>query len=163
MIKKNKVVALSYTMKSEEGEVLEVYEREDPYVYLHGAEGGTPPGLMDFLDGKKVGDKGSVDLQPKDAFGEYDENLEITLARSDFPEEAEIEVGSEFMGETPDGQVIVFTVTDIEGEDVAVNGNHPLAGSGVSFDVEVISVRDATTEELSHGHAHGHDGHHHHH
>ena len=163
MIKQNKVVALSYTMKSEEGEVLEVYEREDPYVYLHGAEGGTPPGLVSFLDGKKVGDKGSVTLQAKDAFGEYDENLEITLAKSDFPEEAEIEIGSEFMGETPDGQVIVFTVTDIEGEDVAVNGNHPLAGSGVSFDVEVVSVRDATTEELSHGHAHGHDGHHHHH
>lgn len=163
MITKNKVVALSYTMKGEDGEVLEVYDQEDPYVYLHGTDGGTPIGLERFLEGKKVGDKGSVLLKSPDAFGDYDENLELTLARTDFPEEAEIEVGSEFMGETPDGQVIVFTVTDIEGEEVAVNGNHPLAGSAVGFDVEVLAVRDATAEELTHGHAHGADGHHHHH
>ncbi len=162
MIRENKVVDLAFTLKSEEGEILDQAEKDDPFVYLHGFD-QVVPGLESALAGLKVGDQKKVEVSAAEGYGEIDPSLKVIANRSQFPKGVELEVGIQFETETPDGDEVVFTVCAIEGDQVHVDGNHPLAGQKLHFEVEVLNIRDATTDELEHGHAHGPDGHGHEH
>lgn len=154
----NTVVSLSYVLYDAEGGVIE--EAQEPLVYLHGGYDGIFPLVEQALEGKTVGEKCQVRLTPADAFGEYDADLVRVEARDRFP--AEVAVGMQFQGESSEqGEVMVYTVTDIADGKVVVDGNHPLAGQTLNFECTVADVRAATQEELSHGHVHGAHGHHH--
>lgn len=162
MIKSGKVVDLKYTLTSTEGEVLDQSDAANPFTYLHGAD-QIVPGLENALEGCKVGDKKKVTVAPAEGYGEKNPNLKLAVSRGQFPPGMEVEVGMQFEANGgADGEGMVFTVEAIEGDKIHIDGNHPLAGETLNFDVEVLSVRDATEEELEHGHAHGPDGHHHH-
>jgi FKBP-type peptidyl-prolyl cis-trans isomerase SlyD len=161
LIAQDKVVSLAYSLKDEEGEVLDQSDAQEPFVYLHGAE-QIVPGLENALTGLKVGDKKQVTVQPDEGYGEFNPDLRLTVKKTQFPAEAELVEGLEFETTLQDGTPAIFTIVEIEGDQVTVDGNHPLAGEVLHFDVEVLSIRDATADELSHGHAHGADGHHHH-
>lgn len=163
MIKKGKVVSLSYLLKNSKGEELDRADKADPFTYLHGAS-QIVPGLENALEKLKEGDKKQVTVSPKEGYGEVDPNLRLSIERSVFPAEMPLKPGIQFeasLGE--DGGEAVFTIQAVEGDRVVVDGNHPLAGETLHFDVEVVSVRDATKEELSHGHVHGEGGHGHDH
>lgn len=160
-IANGKVVNLLYSLTSTEGEVLDRADRESPFTYLHGAQ-QIVPGLETALEGLTVGDKKKVTVSAADGYGEMNPDLKLTVNRSQFPSNAELEPGMQFEAHTPDGQGVVFTVEALEGDKIKIDGNHPLAGQTLHFDVEVLSMRDATKEEMEHGHAHGEDGHHHH-
>lgn len=160
-ISDGKVVDLLYALKNDSGEVLDRADSEAPFTYLHGGQ-QIVPGLESALTGLKVGDKKNVTVEPADGYGELNPELRLTVGRSQFPGKMEVEPGMQFEAQTPDGHGVVFTVESIEGDKIKIDGNHPLAGQRLHFDVEVLSMRDATDEEKEHGHAHGPDGHHHH-
>ncbi len=161
MIKNGKVVSLSYVLKNDSGEELDNAIKEDPFVYLHGSH-QVIPGLETALEGLKSGDKKNVRITPEHAYGEIDPSLRVEVPRQRLPKNAQIEVGTRFRTETEEGQELVFVVQKIEGDSIHMDGNHPLAGETLHFDLEVLSVRDATEEEKQHGHAHSGSGHHHH-
>ena len=160
LIAQGKVIELAYSLKDEEGEILDQSDSQDPFVYLHGAD-QIVPGLENALTGLKVGDKKQVTVQPGEGYGEFNPELRLTVKRAQFPADAELEEGVEFETTLQDGTPAIFTIVEIEGDQVTVDGNHPLAGEVLHFDVEVLSIREATADEVSHGHAHGPDGHHH--
>jgi FKBP-type peptidyl-prolyl cis-trans isomerase SlyD len=157
-IQDGKVVDLKYLLKNTEGEVLDESTNEEPFSYLHGAQ-QIVPGLENALKGLKVGDKKDVTVSPEDGYGEINESLKMIVKRTQFPQGVEIEEGMSFEASGNDGMGMVFTIEAIEGEDVHLDGNHPLAGVTLNFAVEVLSIRDASAEEMEHGHAHGPDGH----
>ena len=156
----NKAVSIDYTLTNDEGEVLDSSVGGAPLVYLHGA-GNIIPGLEKALEGKQGGDHIQVAIEPQDAYGEYSAELVAVLNRSMFEGVEELEVGMQFHASGPDGGMQIVTIRDLEGDDVTVDGNHPLAGQRLNFDVKVVSVRDASEEEVAHGHVHGEGGHHH--
>ena len=157
-IAKNSVVTLNYTVRDTDGAVID--DGEHPLVYLHGGYDGIFPVLEETLHAKKVGDVLQVKLLPEEAFGDYDEELILVEDAKLFPEN--IEVGMSFERVSEDGEEeVVYRVTDIADGKVVVDGNHPLAGVALVFDVTVAEVRPATTEEINHGHVHGAGGHHH--
>ncbi len=162
MIKPGTVVSLSYTLTDEGGEELDRAERNEPFSYLHGF-GQIVPGLEKALEGLKMGATKKVVIPPEDGYGKIEANLKTKATRNQFPKEANLQVGMRFAAEVGPGQQVVFTVTEMNGEDVVLDGNHPLAGVTLTFDVEVLAVRDATDEEKQHGHAHGPEGHGHDH
>ncbi|NLD14980.1 MAG: peptidylprolyl isomerase [Gammaproteobacteria bacterium] len=156
----NAVVAIDYTLRNDEGEVLDSSEGAQPLVYLHGAA-NIIPGLEQALAGKQAGDELKVSIEPEDAYGEYSLELVATLNRSMFEGVDELQVGMQFHASAPDGGMQVVTIRDLDGDQVTVDGNHPLAGQHLNFEVKVASVRAATDEEVAHGHVHGEGGHHH--
>ena len=157
-IGKNSVVTLNYTVRDTDGAVID--DGEHPLVYLHGGYDGIFPVLEETLHAKKVGDVLQIKLLPEEAFGDYDEELILVEDAKLFPEN--IEVGMSFERVSEDGEEeVVYRVTDIADGKVVVDGNHPLAGVALVFDVTVAEVRPATTEEINHGHVHGAGGHHH--
>jgi FKBP-type peptidyl-prolyl cis-trans isomerase SlyD len=117
--------------------------------------------LENALAGKTSGDKMSVSIAPEEAYGVRDDSRIESVPREMFPSDTEIEPGMAFHAEGSDGQAIMVTVVAVEKDTVKIDGNHPLAGVGLNFDVEVMAVRDATTEEVEHGHVHGPHGHDH--
>ena len=156
---KDKVGTINYTLKDKEGEVID--ETQDgSFAYLHGAR-NIIPGLENELEGKEVGYKNSVVIEPKDAYGERNLEQIQRVPLSMFPDDVEIQEGMQFEAQSDDGMPIVVTVTAIDAGEVIVDGNHPLAGIQLYFDIEVIDVRDASEEELEHGHVHGPGGHEH--
>lgn len=160
-IAKNTVVTVHYKLSDAQGNLIE--ESSEPMVYLHGGYEGTLPKIEEALDGKEVGYTTELQVEPDDAFGEYDSNLVKIEARNRLP--TPLEVGMQFEG-TPDGddedeQALIFTVTDIADDKVVLDGNHPLAGIALRFDLTVGEVRVATDEEIVHQHVHGAHGHHH--
>ncbi|GAB2180725.1 peptidylprolyl isomerase [Denitratisoma sp. agr-D3] len=158
-IAKNTVVTLSYHVTDAQGNMVD--EGAQPLVYLHGGYDGIFPLLEETLQGKNVGDKLEVRLEPEDAFGDYDAELVLIESRNLFPDS--IEVGMQFERGTEDGDDDeLYTITDITDDKVVVDGNHPLAGVALNFICTVAEVRPATAEELAHGHVHGPEGHHHH-
>ncbi len=164
MIKAGSVVDLKYTLKNSQGEVLDeagVESSPEPFSYLHGAE-QIVPGLENALEGLKVGDKKKVTVSPEEGYGIRSEDLQMTVKRTQFPQEMELTPGMTFEADTGNGDGMSFVVVGVEGDQVQLDGNHPLAGETLHFDVEVLKVREATEEEQEHGHAHGGDGHHHH-
>ncbi len=158
-ISNNCVASFHYTLTDSTGKVLDSSEGQEPLSYLHGA-GNIIPGLEKALVGKTVGDKLNVSVAAAEAYGERDDSMVQQLDSSMFSGIDQIEVGMEFHAETEHGLQVV-TVTNVDGDQVTIDGNHPLAGVDLNFDVEVTDVREATEEEISHGHAHGVGGHHH--
>lgn len=160
-IGKNTVVSLIYRLSDSQGELLEEAGADSPALYLHGGYDGIFPVVETALEGKTVGEALKLVLEPEDAFGDYDENLVRVEAQDMFP--GHVEVGMQFEGSSEDGSHhMLYTVTDIAEGKVVVDGNHPLAGQSLRLECEVVDVREATEEEVSHGHVHGPDGHHHH-
>lgn len=158
-IAKNTVVTLTYIVRDLEGSLLE--ESDEPVSYLHGGYDNIFPAVEAALEGKTRGEQVDLKLQPVDAFGEYDEALVRMEARDAFP--GDIEVGMQFVGSPAEGgEEMLYTVTDIAGDRVVVDGNHPYAGQAVHFQCTVSEVRAATEDEVAHRHAHGAHGHHHH-
>lgn len=155
----NCVASFHYTLTDSTGKVLDSSEGQEPLSYLHGA-GNIIPGLEKALLGKTAGDKLNVAVTAAEAYGERDNTMVQELPTSMFSGVDQIEVGMEFHAETEHGLQVV-TVTAVENDTVTIDGNHPLAGVDLNFDVEVTEVRDASPEELTHGHAHGAGGHHH--
>lgn len=159
-IGKNKVVAMNYTLTNPEGFVLDRSQPGQPLVYLHGV-GGIIPGLESALEGKPAGTSLSVTIAPEQAYGIRNEQLVQDVPRKMFQGVTSIEPGMQFQAQGPDGQRRIVTVMEATDESVKIDANHPLAGVTLKFDVHVVEVRDATPEELSHGHVHGPGGHHH--
>ncbi|MQQ99579.1 FKBP-type peptidyl-prolyl cis-trans isomerase [Glaciimonas soli] len=160
-IAKDTVVTVEYILSDAQGTVIE--EGKEPMVYLHGDYEGTLPKIEEALDGKQVGDKIELQVEPEDAFGEYDNELVKIEPRDRLP--TPLEVGMQFEG-SPDGDdeeeyPVIFTVTDIADGKVVLDGNHPLAGMALRFALTVKEVRAATEEEITHQHVHGAHGHHH--
>lgn len=158
-ISENCVASFHYTLTDGSGKVLDSSDGHEPLSYLHGA-GNIIPGLEDALEGKVVGDKLNVAVKAAEAYGLRDDSLIQQLSSEMFSGIENIEVGMEFHAETEQGLQVV-TVTNVEGDQVTIDGNHPLAGIDLTFDVEITEIRAATEEELNHGHAHGAGGHHH--
>jgi FKBP-type peptidyl-prolyl cis-trans isomerase SlyD len=158
MIQKDTVVGISYTLKNSSGEQLDRAEKADPFLYLHGAS-NIVPGLENALEGLAVGDKKEVAVQPEEGYGEINPNLKIKVDRTAFPEGTDIQEGMQFAADVGTGQPLPFIVEKVAGSEIFLDGNHPLAGEVLHFEVEVLSVRPASSEELEHGHAHGPNGH----
>ena len=158
-IESNHVVSIHYTLKGDAGEVIDSSLGGQPLAYLHG-HGNLVPGLERELTGKSAGDKLQVKIPPADGYGEYDPQLVQRVPRRAVKGVANVRVGMRLQAQTGQGPRPV-TVTHITGDMVTLDGNHPLAGKHLNFDVEIAAVRAATEEELSHGHVHGPDGHHH--
>lgn len=158
-IAKNNVAALEYELKNDEGEVLDSSKGGDPLAYLHGC-GNLIPGLEAELEGKTDGDAFQVRIAPEQGYGERQEAMVQEVERSQFPPDAEMQIGMQFQAQTEHGPHVV-TVVGIEGDMVKLDANHPLAGVALNFDVKVVEVREATAEELEHGHVHGPGGHEH--
>ncbi|WP_309570240.1 peptidylprolyl isomerase [Deinococcus sp.] len=156
-ITQDKVVELDYKL-TVDGEVIDQSEAGEPLTYLHG-HSNIIPGLEKALEGHTTGDNVTVTVAPEDGYGERDEENVEELDRADF--EDDIEIGATYYAQAEDGSVIPFTVMSIEGDTVQVDFNPPLAGETLNFDVTVLGVRDATSEELDHGHAHTPDTHDH--
>jgi FKBP-type peptidyl-prolyl cis-trans isomerase SlyD len=158
-IAQNSVVTIHYTLKDDAGEVIDSSREGDPIAYLHG-HGNLVPGLERELEGKNTGDKVNVSVTPEHGYGEYDKQLVQQVPRRALQGIANVKVGMRLQAQTPQGPRAVV-VTRLVGDMVTIDGNHPLAGKNLNFDVEITDVRDATEEELSHGHVHGEGGHHH--
>ena len=157
-IAKNRVVTIEYTLKDSEGEVIDTSEGEEPLVYIHGV-GTLVPGLESKLVGSSAGDTMSVDVEPEAGYGVRDEDLVINMPKERFSEIEDLSVGMQLEATMSDGEQII-TIKEIGDDEVIVDANHPLAGMVLHFDIEIKEVREATAEELDHGHAHSH-GHHH--
>ncbi len=149
----NHVVTLDYTLTDDQGAVLDSSEGRGDFTYLHGAS-NIVPGLERALAGKSVDDELSVHIEPDDAYGERVNELVQQVPGDMFESDQKITVGMQFHAQAAEGQMVVVTVTEIDDETVTVDGNHPLAGKALNFEVKVIDIRDATEEELSHGHVH---------
>jgi len=153
----NKAVSIDYTLTNADGEVLDSSNGGAPLVYLQGA-GNIIPGLEKALEGKQAGDAVNVTVEPAEAYGEFNAELIAVLGRNMFEGVDELEVGMQFHASGPDGSMQIVTIKALEGEEVTVDGNHPLAGEQLTFDVKVIEVREATEDEMAHGHIHGEGG-----
>lgn len=156
-IEKNTAVTLRFKVSSAEGKLIE--ESADPMVYLHGGYGNTLPKIEEALEGQLPGYQVVLQLQAADAFGERDESLLRTLPKTQFP--PGVKVGGQLEGHGDDGRVQIFNVMKIKGDTVLLDGNHPLAGKELRFNLKVMEVRAASEEEIAHQHVHGEHGHHH--
>ena len=158
-IENNLVVSFDYTLTDNEGQVIDTSDGREPLAYLHG-KGGIIPGLERELAGKTVGDELQVSVAPADGYGERNESLKQDVPRAQFDGVEELEVGMQFRVDTEGGPMVI-NVMEIGDEIVTVDGNHPLAGIHLNFAVTIRDIREATSEELDHGHVHGPGGHHH--
>ena len=158
-IAKDRVVSIDYTLTGDQGQVLDTSKGRGPLAYLHGAN-NIIPGLENALQGKSQGDQVNITIAPEQAYGQHDQNLVQVVPRKAFQGAPTIAPGMQFQGNTHAGPRVI-TVTKVEGDDITIDANHPLAGQTLNFDVNVVEVRDATAEELSHGHVHGAGGHEH--
>lgn len=149
----NSVVSIHYTLTDNDGTVIDSSEGKEPLNYLHGA-GNIIPGLERELAGCETGAKKQVTVEPADAYGEVEPGLVQTLPQEAFSGVEKIEVGMEFHAQGPNGQVQVVVVKDVADDGVTIDANHALAGKTLNFDVSVENVREATAEEIEHGHVH---------
>ncbi len=155
-IDKHSVVSFNFTLKHDDGTVLDSSDKGGPLVYLHGV-GALIPGLEKELEGKAKGDKLEAKIAPGEAYGERNDQMIQTVSKNELPQEEELKVGMQFQADTPQGPIVV-TVSEVKDTEVVLDGNHPLAGVNLNFDVEVTDVREATKEEIDHGHVHGEGG-----
>ena len=152
IIEKNRVVTIDYELKDDQGEVLDSSSGSEPLVYLHGNQ-NIIPGLEKHLAGKKAGDSIDCLVPAAEAYGLHDDSLVIKVKKDEFGPGAQIEPGMQFEAQGHDGAQIV-TVIGVEGDEVTIDANHPLAGEDLHFAVKVVDVREASAEELEHGHVH---------
>ncbi len=157
IIAKNTAVTILYKISEQSGKVLE--ESKEPTAYLHGGYGNTFPKVEAALEGQQAGFKTTIELSPEDAFGVRDEGLVQTISKKQFP--PGVKLGGQLEGRSEDGSTLVFTVVKIKGDQVILDGNHPMAGKTLRFGLTVVGVRSALEEEIAHGHVHGAHGHHH--
>lgn len=148
----DKVISIKYRLTSDAGEVLDE-SQDEPLEYLHGHD-NIVPGLEKALDGLDVGAKKKVTVQPEDAYGDYDDDLQMTAELAEFGDDVP-EVGMVIELEDDDGEVVEALVTKIEKDLVHLDANDPLAGKTLHFEVEIVGIREATPDELEHGHPHG--------
>jgi FKBP-type peptidyl-prolyl cis-trans isomerase SlyD len=146
----NTVASIEYTLKDDEGRVLDSSEGRGPLTYLHGV-GNLIPGLESALEGQAAGADLEVTVAPSDAYGERDERLVQAVPRAAFAGVDQVEPGMQFQAADPNGGGRLITVTAVEGEEVTVDANHPLAGKLLSFRVSIVDVREATAEEIEAG------------
>jgi FKBP-type peptidyl-prolyl cis-trans isomerase SlyD len=159
-IEQNKVVTLHYTMKDDQGAVLESTENREPLAYIQGTQ-TILPALENLLEGKNVGESFQIRVPMDEAFGPRREELVRIVNREQFSPDVEIKPGQEFYYLDENDEVISVTVMQVNGDDITIDYNHPFAGLNLNFDIRIMDVRDATTEELEHGHVHGPGGVHH--
>ncbi|AJQ97020.1 FKBP-type peptidyl-prolyl cis-trans isomerases 2 [Gynuella sunshinyii YC6258] len=152
MIEDNKVVSIHYSVTDENQQVIDSSEGKDPLTYLHGAD-NIIPGLEKALAGKQTGDSFSAVIPPAEAYGEYNDAMIQQVPMNAFEGVDKVEPGMAFNADGPQGPIQII-VTEVNGDEVTIDGNHPLAGKTLSFDGTVVEVRDATAEEISHGHVH---------
>ena len=159
-VAKHKVVTIDYTVTDEGGAVIDSSSGGEPLAYIHGV-GNLIPGLESALEGKSKGEEVNASIPPDQAYGERDEGLLQAVPRERFETgEQELQPGMRFQAQSDQGSQVV-TIVDVGDDEVTVDANHPLAGTTLKFAVTVVDVRDATAEELDHGHAPGPGGHHH--
>ncbi len=160
-ISKNTVAKFHYTLKNKQGDLLDTSTDREPLLYLHG-NASLIKGLETQLENKSTGDKFVAEIASADAYGDYNEELVHVVPKSGFQNEGNEELmeGMQVQVDTNNGMAVAL-VTKVEGEDVTLDLNHPLSGMDLVFDVEIMDVREATKEEVEHGHAHGVGGHQH--
>jgi FKBP-type peptidyl-prolyl cis-trans isomerase SlyD len=157
-IEKNKVVSIHYTLRNNEGQILDSSDGGQPLTYIQGI-GNLIPGMEEGLEGRSVGEKLNIKVSPEKGYGVRNDELIQKVPLTAFGGQ-DVKPGMQFQAQTGNGTQVI-TVTDVGADAVTVDGNHPLAGVELSFAVEVMSIRAATSEELEHGHVHGPGGHHH--
>ena len=158
-IQKNHVVSFDYTLKSDDGTLIDTSNGRDPLTYLHGA-GALIPGMEKALEGKSEGEDFKVTIPPAEAYGDRNENLLHKVDRKELAHLPDLALGMELEVKA-DGAPLIMTIVELNDEFVVLDGNHPLAGQTLNFDIQVKTIREATAEEISHGHVHGPGGHHH--
>ena len=160
-VAKNTVVSIAYQVRTQDGVLVDEAPANQPLEYLQG-HNNLIIGLENALEGKEVGDKFEVRVQPEEGYGEYNENMVQRVPKEVFQGVDEVVVGMRFLADTDIGPVPVV-ITEVDGDEVVVDGNHMLAGQELHFTVEVVGTREATLEEIAHGHVHGEHDHHYHH
>ena len=158
-IEANSVVTLHYTLKDNDGKVIDQSD-DGSFLYMHGAM-NIIPGLENALTGKKAGDSLTVNVSPEEGYGVKDPERIQEVPKGMFEGSEEMVVGTQFHAQSPDGQAVVVTVIEVKDEVVVIDGNHALAGVDLNFDVKIMDVREASEEEIAHGHVHGEHGHQH--
>lgn len=156
-VEKHKAVAIDYTLRDDAGEIVDSNADGDPLWYLHGV-GSLIPGLESALDGRSKGDTFQSEVVPLEAYGERDDSLVQTFPREQFAGIEDLTLGAELIVEDDDGSEMMVVVVNMDDEQVTIDGNHELAGETLFFEVKVADVRDATAEEISHGHLHTAEG-----
>ncbi len=159
-IAKHSVATITYTLTDNDGNIIDQAGKDSPFIFIHGI-GNIIPGLENALAGKTSGDQLNVAIEAADAYGERDDNMVQVLNKDMFQGVDDVRPGMQFHAQTNHGMSVV-TVTEVSGDEVTIDGNHPLAGMALNFDVTILDVRDATEDELAHGHVHaaggcGHD------
>lgn len=152
-IAKHKVVSIDYALTNDEGDLIDTSKGSDPLTYLHGV-GGIIPGLEQALEGRISGEQFNVSIEPDNAYGHRQDELQQVVSREQFSDVDDLQVGMRFRASTDSGDPLVMTVVEVGESTVTVDGNHQLAGETLHFEVAIRDVREATPEEISHGHAH---------
>ena len=147
------VVAIHYTLRNANGDIIDQSDEGQPMEYIHGAD-NIIPGLENALTGKTIGDKCDVTVSPEDGYGAHEPQMVQEVALAMFQGVETVEPGMSFQSQGPDGQPMMITVTAVDGDTVTIDGNHPLAGQTLSFAVEIAGIRAATDDEKQHGHVH---------
>ena len=161
-ISENKIASLGYTLKNDDGQILDKADKDNPFLYMHGT-GGIIKGLEKALEEKSTSDRFNLIVAPEDGYGDRDANLTEAVPRTMFEgiPDTELVAGAQFHAQTAQGAQII-SIASVEGDTINIDANHPLAGETLHFEVEVLDVREATEEEIAHGHPHmeggcGHD------
>ncbi len=152
-IGENSVVSIDYTLKGDDGTVIDTSEGRDPLSFIYGI-GAIIPGLEKELDGKTAGDSFAVTIAPEDGYGQYDEARMVEVPKEQIEGADGMTEGVQVQAQREDGGIEILTVASIGEKSVTLDGNHPLAGMNLHFNVDVKDVREATKEELEHGHVH---------
>jgi len=155
-ISSNKVVVMHYAVSDSEGTLIDSSYDHQPLAVIHGT-GYLIPGLEDALVDHQAGDKFEVSVKAQQAYGERNDNFVQSVPKAMFEGIEDLDIGTQLRATTDDGEQTVIVI-DVSDDEITVDGNHPLAGIDLNFDVEILEVRDATEEELSHGHVHGEGG-----
>jgi FKBP-type peptidyl-prolyl cis-trans isomerase SlyD len=156
-----RVISFHYTLTNKAGETIDTSrDSKEPFAYMEGMS-QIIPGLERAMALLNSGDTRKIEVAAADAYGVHDEQLIVEVPREKLPNAEELAEGDQFQASGPNGEQLLFRVLAVQGDSVKLDGNHPLAGEDLVFDVEVTGIRDATNEELAHGHVHGAGGHHH--
>jgi FKBP-type peptidyl-prolyl cis-trans isomerase SlyD len=150
-VAKNRVVSIEYVLKDDDGQIVDSNQGSEPLVYLHG-HGQIVTGLEDRLEGMAAGEEVHVDIEAGDGYGVHDPSRVFSVPRAQI--EFDVSAGDVVQAQHPDGQTVPLQVVSVDDDKVTLDGNHPMAGKGLHFDVKVVGVRPATDQEIEHGHAH---------
>lgn len=159
-LKVNQAVTIHYSVKDDKGNKIDSSEGNAPLSFISGMQ-QVIPGMENNIEGMLIGSKKTFTCPAEEAYGDYNENALQVVSKSEFPAEIKLEVGLSYVMNDGQGRQIPFVISEVAEENVTLDFNHPLAGIPLTFDIELIDIREATKEELEHGHVHGAHGHHH--